>query len=342
MHGKALKHKILRAVDAWKEDLRYYGKDPNESIHQFMRDTDLVAATEKWAPQLLEEVKGIGNGAGVDFETIFMLQCMDEEWWYGAHSLFAKAEQCSGLGCYKEGKTPTLLAQNMDVPNYWDDFKILLHVKNAESSVESFVFSEAGIIGLNGLNNQPLGICCNTLLELNYSPKGLPVAFIVRSVLEQPTLEKAIAFIQRIKHASGQNYIMANSEKVVDFECSANKVCQYAPYKGARRIYHTNHTITNSDLAWSSEDRARLLTKGTSRARFDVLEKELKDPSRAVNVETIKSILSSHEGPVCTHNTHNPEGSCTLGTLIMSMSNPPEAHLAPGPPCSTKFRTYKF
>ena len=43
-----------------------------------MRDTDPVAATEKWAPQLLEEVKGIGNGAGVDFNTIFMLQCIDE------------------------------------------------------------------------------------------------------------------------------------------------------------------------------------------------------------------------------------------------------------------------
>ncbi len=193
------------------------------------------------------------------------------------------------------------------------------------------------------MNNQPLGICCNTLLELNYSPKGLPVAFIVRSVLEQPTLEKAIRFIQRIKHASGQNYIIANSEKIVDFECSANKVCQYTPYKGARRDYHTNHTITNSDLAsWSEEERIRVLSKSTTRARFNVLEKELKDPSRTVNIETIKSILGSHEGPVCTHNTHKPKGSCTLETLIMSLSNPPELHLAPGPPCSTKFRTYKF
>jgi isopenicillin-N N-acyltransferase like protein len=346
MHGTALKHVILRAIDAWKEDLRQYsGKDPNESIVQFMTDTDLVAATEKWAPQLLEEVKGIGDGAGVDFNTIFMYQCMDEEWWFGAHSLFKRALQCSGLGCYREGKTPALLAQNMDVPNYNDDFKILLRIKNEESSVESFVFSVAGLIGLNGLNNQPLGICCNTLLELNYAPKGLPVAFIVRSVLEQPTLEKAIRFIRRIKHASGQNYIMADSEKVVDFECSANKVCQYTPYKGARRVYHTNHTITNSDLAsWSEEERTRMAKepKGTSRARFDVLEKELKDPSRTVNVKTIKSILASHEGPVCTHNTHKPKGSCTLGTLIMSMSNPPELHLAPGPPCSTEFRTYKF
>jgi hypothetical protein len=54
MHGKALKHVILRAIDVWKEDLRQYtGKNPNDGIDQFMRDTDLVAATEKWAPQLL-------------------------------------------------------------------------------------------------------------------------------------------------------------------------------------------------------------------------------------------------------------------------------------------------
>jgi isopenicillin-N N-acyltransferase-like protein len=224
-------------------------RDPNESTAQFMRDTDLVAATEKWAPQLLEEVKGIGDGVGVDFDTIFMWQCMDEQWWFGAHSLFKRAERCSGLGCCRESKTPVLLAQNMDVPNYYDDFEILLRVRNEESSVESFVFSVAGLIGLNGLNNQPLGICCNTLLELNYSPKGLPVASILRSVLEQPTLEKAIRFIQRIKHASGQSYIMTGLEKVVDFECSANKVCRYTPYEGPRRVYHTNHAIANSDLA---------------------------------------------------------------------------------------------
>jgi len=88
MHGKALKNVILRAIDVWKEDIRQNtGKNPNEVIDQFMRNTDLVAATEKWAPQLLEEVKGIGDGAGVDFNTIFMWQCMDEEWWYFAHSL---------------------------------------------------------------------------------------------------------------------------------------------------------------------------------------------------------------------------------------------------------------
>lgn len=344
MHGKVLKGIILRAIDVWKEHLRQdTGKDPTEYIDQFVRDTDLVAATEKWAPHLLEEVKGIGEGAGVGFNTIFMWQCLDEEWWYSAHSQANKAEECSSLGCFKEDKTPALLAQNMDVPNFFDDFKILLRIRNSESSVESFVFSIAGLIGLTGLNNQPLGVCCNTLLELNHSPRGLPVAFIVRSILEQPTLEEATRFIQQIKHASGQNYIVANSEKVVDFECSANKVCQYTPYEGARRVYHTNHTIRNDDLAsWSEEKRKRMLSRSTTRARFNTLEKELKDPSRTVDIDTVKSILGSHEGPVCVHNTHEQKGSCTLGTLIMSLSNPPELHLAPGPPCSTRFRAFRF
>jgi len=340
IHGRTLKSMILKAIEVWKDNLqKFTGMNPGKYIERFMEETSLVAAAEKWTPHLLEEMKGIADGTEVDFNTIFAWQCADEEWWYRKPFEKPRVERCSALGCFKEGNDPTLIAQNMDTPNFYDCFQILLRIKHQASSLESFVFTVAGVIGLNGMNNRPLSICCNTLLDLNHSADGLPVAFIVRSVLEQPTLEKAVEFIQKIKHASGQNYMMGDAEKIVDFECSANKVCQYVPYEGSHRIYHTNHALVNDDNVPLSGDSTR---KSTTRARFSFLEGELRNPLKGITVETTKSILSSHEGPVCVHNTHQPGGGCTLGSLIMLLSTSPELHLAPGPPCSKEYKTFKF
>lgn len=341
IHGETLKLMISQGIDLWKKHLqKFTGMKPDKYISHFVEETGLLAAVKKWAPHLLEEVKGIGEGAGVDFNTIFAWQCADEEWWYRKPFEKYAGEHCSGLGCFKEEDSAPMLAQNLDVPNYYDGFQVLLHIKHPESSLESFVFTIAGIIGACGLNSQTLGICVNTLINLNHSADGLPVDFIVRSLLEQRSLDKAVQFIHEIKHASGQNYIIGNAEKIVAFECSANVVCQYVPYKAASRVYHTNHELVNDDRVPLSKRVP--LAKSTTRARFNFLESQLKDPSKTITLETIKSILSSHEGPLCVHNTHQPRGACTLGSLIMSLSTPPELYLAFGPPCSKEYETFSF
>ena len=365
-HGKALKSQINENIETWKSHLQNVtGTNPDKYIEQFMKETKLVAAAKKWTPHLLEEVKGIGEGAGVDFNTIFVWQCADEEWWYRPYPpVKQEPSGCSSLGCSKIGNNSAVVAQNMDTPNYYDGYQVLLHIKHNES-FESLVFTVAGVIGLNGMNNAPLGICCNTLLDLNHAADGLPVAFVVRSVLEQPNVDKAAEFIQKIKHASGQNYIIGDAEKAVDFECSANKVCQYAPCGGVDRVYHTNHALINADktasvitlfnklakfnfLESQPKDDAERAMLGAARgyfntlSRFNFLESQLKDPLKHVNPEVIRAILSSHESPICVHNTHQPGGACTLASMIMVLSSPPELHLASGPPCLNEYRIFKF
>ena len=245
---------ILQAIEAWKASLRKSsGTEPDRYIDEFLADTNFVAAVKSWAPNLLEEVNGLGEGAGVDSKVIFAYQCTDEDYWYrafekrfGAESLHDRSH-CSVIGCFDTNGAPPLLGQNMDIPNFYDGFQILMHIKDRSSSVESYVFTVAGLLELCGLNNQPIGICCNTLPDLNHARDGLPVTFIVRRILESSTLDEAKNFIEKIKHASGQSYMVADAHKVVDFECSGNKVCQFTPHEGAHRLYHTNHALLNDD-----------------------------------------------------------------------------------------------
>ncbi len=356
IHGETLKPQITELIKIWKTELRKaYDLDPDKYIEEFVEKTRFPEAIKKWTPHLMEEVQGISQGSGIDFRTVFAFQLPDEEWWYGRNrklgiSLGA-SKNCSALGVYNQTGLPPLLAQNLDLPSYFDGFQALLRIKDQNSSLESFILTTAGFIAACGMNNKSVGICCNTLLQLNQRADGLPVAFIVRGVLEQSQFDEATKFIHEIRHASGQNYTIGGPEQIGVFECSANKVSRFIPYKGATRAYHTNHPLVNDDQGiyqeilkkLPPEDRPK--SPGNSEIRFASLEKRLKDPSQRITVETIKSILGSRDdpqNPVCRQKPADGGGACTFGCIIMELSASPQMSLAPGPPCSSEFRVYKF
>lgn len=340
-HGRKLKSLIREGIERWKFRLYTLNrKAPHEIIEEFVENTSYIDTVERVAPHLLEEVKGIGEGSKVDFNTIFAYQCMDEIWrWSPDSKKCPNVEGCSVIGTFRGGHTPTILGQNMDLPSYYQGLETLINLRDEDSSQESFIVTFAGMIGLCGLNNTPLGLCGNTLLDLNGSLDGYPVAFFVRSILEQDSLESAMNFVKTVKHASGQNYSIGNTEGVVSLECSSNKVCEFYPFKGAKITYHTNHPIVNDDLrvppykqTWSR----------TTHARFEYLENRLREPFTPIDLETMKLILSSHEGPICAHQSYQPGSSYTFSSLIHVLSKKPELHLTWGPPCSSTYETLRF
>ena len=352
IHGESLRSKIRQNVNFWKESIQEStGMKPDTYISKFLEETNFLPAIKKWTPDLLEEVQGLAQGSGVDFNTTYVSQLGDEHYWYVRNKEMgiplSAARGCSALGVSKEGDHFPLLAQNMDIEAMFDGTQTLLHIKHPNSTLESFVFTYAGYLALTGMNNRPLGICCNTLLQLDYAPDGLPVAFIVRGVLEKSSLKEARDFIYEIRHASGQNYTVGDAQEVTAYEGSGHKVSPFIPFEGRTRVYHTNHPLANDDQGVYKE----ILKKtpidkkksgpSNSEVRFDFLAKNLKDSSKTITVETIKSILGSNEIPICFEKKLKG-GGMTFGCLIMELSPSPVLHLSPGPPCSTEFKKFAF
>jgi isopenicillin-N N-acyltransferase-like protein len=358
MHGEALRSLIGEHVDMMKSEIQEAtGMDPDGYIRKFLEDTELLPAIERWAPDLLEEVRGIGEGANLDFDTALALQLPDEEWLYRRDEGFIRhsrdAGHCSGLAVFDEGDSPPLIAQNIDLPASREGFQVLLRIIEPESGAESLVFTLAGLIVLNGINNRPLAVCMNALLQLDHARNGLPVAFVLRGILAQRSLSDAVRFVRSIKHASGQNYVIGGAHGVVDLECSSGHVREYVPATAATRLVHTNHPLVNGDLGMhndllrrlSPEERECLAQQQVNyEARFDSLSRQLEASPRVVTVEGVKSMLSSHdspEHPVCQHKRPGWDW-VTVGCTIMVLSASPELHLAPGNPCSTEFAMYGF
>jgi len=353
IHGETLRSEILELMERFRDDTR------QECLHPLIERTGLLAAAEKWTPDLVEEVRGIGEGAGLDFKTIFAWQLVEEVGWLGEYEKTLGSDDlgsggCSALGVFGEESRSTLLAQTADNGVSVDGYQTFLHVKCLGSSLEAFVLTYPGWVGVYGLNSRGIGVCLNTISrQMNYAPDGLPVLFVGRGILAQPTLSDAIKFVRGIKHASGENYVIGEPGRVIDYECSANRVCQFIPYEGATRVYHTNHALVNDDVRLTARAMEKLpadvqlqlgRARQNSETRFRSLENWLRDTSEPVTVERVKSILSSHDSPeypICRHKRPDNPGM-TNACLIMECSTLPVMHVASGPPCMTEFKSFRF
>ena len=335
IHGKELREEISEVVEFWKLSIKEnYKVNPETFINKFIKKTNFVPAIKKHTPDLLEEIKGIADGSGIDYNTIYVFQLLDEVW-LNADDVFG--EHCTSLGIQKKDSMPSYIAQNMDLEGFRNGFQTLLHIKHENSNLESFIFTCAGFISTNGLNNKAVGVCVNALEDLNHSNKGLPVAFIVRGILEQKNQEDAIKFLHEIDHASGQNYIIGGPEKIDDFECSPNKIIPFTPYESSEVVYHTNHPLINDDIL-------RKTDYPSTYARLKSLENRLSSIPDADRLDFIKSILSSHDSekyPICRPFKDNLT-AFTFGSTIMDLSKKPVFHVAPGPPDVTPYNVYKF
>src|SRR4051794_30330305 len=69
-HGREMKEDIHALLKLWKKDLAdSYKVDADGFIKDFVAKTKFLEPMRKWTPELVEEIRGIADGAGVPFET---------------------------------------------------------------------------------------------------------------------------------------------------------------------------------------------------------------------------------------------------------------------------------
>ena len=341
-HGKLLKNEIRKITNLWKQNLEKTFKiKADKFIDEFYKNTNYLESIKKHTPGLLEEVKGISDGSGIDFKTIFVFQLVDEIW--AAGSEIIDIHHCTSIGVSRHGDNPTMVAQNLDIPGYYHGFQTLLRILNKETGISSYVFTVAGLIGANGMNNYCLAVDVNTILQIRHSTDGLPVAFIVRGIMKQKNFDDAVKFIKEIKHASGQNYLIGGINEAASFECSASSVVKYSPFDESYFTYHTNHPLANHDFdpLFSSYIKSRYNINAEEYefvcSRFDVLEKRILNQSAEIDLELIKKTLRSREGIGATINN-----SSTFGSTIMILKEKPEFLIIAGDPSEKEYVKYEF
>ncbi len=337
-HGKTLKEDIHALVDLWKADIeRKYKTEADVFIKKFLKNSDFPSAVKRWTPELLEEVRGIANGAGMDYDTIFAFQLVDEMWVLNAE-IFG-GDHCTTIGIRKSKQKPAMVSQTLDIPPFYHGFQTLLHIKEPEKGLQTMLFTFPGFIAANGLNSSSVAVVVNAVQQLEHSHNGLPVAFVIRGILQKKTYKEAVKFIHTIKFGAPQNYMIGGPGDVGSFECSTTHVEEFSPYPGAFFTYHTNHPLKNMHFTPEVQDDFKSRNIDPKEytfkcKRLEALQKILKNNNVEISIEKLKNIFSDRETAI------NNRG--TFGATIMMLSESPELHISPVRPDEEPFLVFRF
>lgn len=320
-HGEAARELVRRSIEQWRRQVEAkQGHRLEDHVRRMLEATSFVEAARRLCPDLLEEVRGIAEGARVEEDLVLAYNLMDELWWF-SHDDLENRSGCTAIAAEPSWRASqkTVLGQNMDLPAFMDGTQVMLHLR-PEGGPEALVFSSAGLVGLTGVNRRGLGVCVNALQVLRHSTRGLPVAFVVRGLLGCSGLGEAVRLVSTLPHASGQHYLLADATRAASFECSAGGAVACEPLEDGF-FAHTNHPLASEDL---DEEEMRAERDGgdiaESRARLEFV----RAARRSVrSLSALAEVLSDRTLPVCFVPDAYERG-CTFGSVLFELTDPPQ------------------
>jgi isopenicillin-N N-acyltransferase like protein len=342
-YGTQARDLVQRCIELYAEIFRHHTSLTwAEVVNHAGRFEDPIGIAH---PSFLEEMRGIGAGAGVGAEDILALNARTEIMF----ATIAKrmAAECTSLALLPDATADhsVIVAQNWDWRPALSEVVVVLEC--APSDGPSFVtVVEAGLLAKAGMNSAGLGIATNALITDNdRGDVGLPYHVVLRALLSARSLPEAIAAVTGHVRASSANYLVAHRSGVaVDVEAApgdATQAWQAEAHEG--RLVHANHFVHGGGDArdvtlWYMPD---------SPHRLDRI-KVLLDPAVAdITVADIQHAFSDHRHApvgVCKHGDDArplAERSTTIASLIMNLSSS-ELTVADGKPCERPYRTSDY
>jgi len=333
-HGQALRYVIQSGMARWKQWISEVleQKDPEIEIAEFVHGTDFIGAIQKHTPDLYLELQGIAAGANVDFNNLYAYNMFDEFVAFTVKKF--RLSFCTGFGVYGRKNLPNIIGQNNDLPRYFDGTQTLLLIKQ-EDGRKIYIFTFAGLLANNGMNDSALGCTINIMpSRLTGDLTGLPMPYVVRGILERKTRRKAMDFVKDVgKYAGPMNYIIGDPTGVSTVETGKGFFKVHESYNGKKYLPHTNHPLDMTSKVKPGE-------ASKSPERLAKLVEMIGGRVERIDADEARKIFRT---PPILKNYQTDPTFPTLESIIMVLDpSNPRLYVAPGPPDMYKYSTFDF
>lgn len=286
-------------------------------------------------PQLVEELIGYAEGAGVPFEEIFLLNAMEE---IASDALHLAKCTSMAVNQARTADKHVLVAHNEDwTPE--DEADVLIIHAVPENAPAFLAMTYGGLLPNIGFNAAGIAQCCNTVNPAD-ARVGVPRVIVARAALSARTISETIQHITTPKRAAGYNHLLASRDgEIINVEVSASRHVIIRAADGFAA--HTNHYLDEQmksvekdvpQLARSSArlERAVELIQGGGHT-FQSLQAILKDHAR-------------YPDSICCHMVDDPDPlgrKKTITSLVMDLTAG-SMHIAPGNPCDNRYSVFEL
>ena len=284
-----------------------------------------------YAPDMLEELRGISDSSGVAFEELMLLQIRNQ------------LRPAADAGCTSFAVAPqrnaeghAIVGQNWDNDPALDPFTIVL-TRRPENKPALMNITQAGLIAYIGLNDAGIGLCMNPLPAPS-RPLGVPHYFTVREMYEKTSLDDAIQAVRRAARAIPANIILATPQGPADLEVTVGDV---HVLRDDELVVHTNHCL-HPDLVPINQDFPDLIESTPRKARIE----KLLGSEQSLSVEQLQAALSDHDNhpySICRHQNDDPETGFWVSVFsVVVEADQGRMHISRGNPCATPYETYSL
>jgi isopenicillin-N N-acyltransferase-like protein len=286
-------------------------------------------------PQYVEELRGIAEGSGANFEDLLVCNCLEE---LTSDMLF---ERCTSVafGPAHTADGHVLLGHNEDWMADDQDTQYIVHAK-PDSELPFLALTYGGLLPNIGFNAAGIAQSIDSVYPSDVR-LGIPRVFIGRAVLAAPRIGRALYRAVHPRRAAGYNHLLADDNgELYNVEATSG---YFDPLYGGEAGYltHSNH-YTAPRLREMEEQPHQLTGSHVRDNRARRLAKQLVERGH-ITIEDVQSILADHvnyPASICSHAKDLPvfEQSATIGSLIIDLNartmwycygNPCEGEYAP-------------
>jgi len=210
---------------------------------------DLLARARAAFPDTIRELEGMADGAGVDFDTLFLWNCRGDLRYPAAATprvQMALAEGCTTVmlpvGHDPAAPTEALIAHNEDGSEELDGHCFWVRVeRDGGMPFSSFLYPGMLPGHTIGVNDAGLVQTINNIRAEDLKP-GIPRHVISRAVLDCRNIDDAVAVLGRSDRASGFHHALGSGAegRLVSVEAPASG-CQAIDVN--RPTAHANHLV---------------------------------------------------------------------------------------------------
>ena len=270
--GEQLHEKLPQAWVRWNAHFTRKGIDPLD-LAQRLTEAPAWTTVHDILPDLELELRAMADAANMPWMHVAALSMLDESW------ALTGGMACTAIAVTRSGQRAA--GQNMDLPAWTNTLQTVLNVTD-QHGLRVVAATYPGSLATCGTNSNGVVVVVNAL-DLATDLAGVPVDFVTRGALSQPSAKAAIEFIRSIPHAVGQNYTVVDANDIFMVEAAADGVIDVPLNEDVS--WHTNHALTREhDVSVSSQ------------TRWDAVQDQV---GNLQNADDVMTLLGDQESGIC-------------------------------------------
>ncbi len=238
-HGSAARAQVLRSLETYKTRYQRQRQLSWEDAKRIARRFENALQGE--CAHLSEEMRGIADGAGLDFYDVLALNLRSEILYSGLSTAPLDEGECTAFSAVAPATRDghALAGQSWDFTRAQREAAIIAHIPAEGKTPAMLMLLEGGMVGGKGMNSCGISLTLNALTTKRWGV-GVPLHVRMRRALEADNLSEAYRRAAVMPIPVPVNLILTHKDGLsLSLELDPEGVDVILPDNGV--IVHTNH-----------------------------------------------------------------------------------------------------